>query len=230
MTFDQPYGHTPLEKAFGGDVYGVGYDAARAGRRPVRLGVVGAGGVAQSKYFPAVARLRMIWEPIQIAAFAEVRRDHAEKIQAIYGGTAYPNIESMLRNESLDGVLVLSPDALHAEHAHACIARGLAVLVEKPITRSLADAVALCRAADAAGVPLLTVANKRFSPPYQRAKRLLVAHFAQVIRGVEAPLVTGWDGCRAFEVLRAVQMAIRFGAWIDLPLDAEAADMAAERQ
>jgi predicted dehydrogenase len=311
----------------------------------------------------------MIWEPIQIAAFADPRRDHAEKIQAVYGGVAYPDIESMLRNEQLDGVLVLSPDALHAEHAHACIARGLPVLVEKPITRNLAEAVALCQAADAAGVPLLTVANKRFSPPYARAKAIiaqrrigapalmvgkfnlgyadvdlfeagtihlfdlarffmgdvaavsaagvnafgsaypvdnaaitlrfasgavgslttsasalsfkpwerveiygnhawiavedqhtvtlyegesvgaqtwqpvipntllfdeefggymgLVAHFAQVIRGIERPLVTGWDGCRAFEVLRAVQMALNTGEWVTLPLDPVSADMAA---
>jgi predicted dehydrogenase len=55
----------------------------------------------------------------------------------------------------------------------------------------------------------------------------LVAHFAQVIRGIERPLVTGWDGCRAFEVLRAVQMALNTGEWVTLPLDPVSADMAA---
>ena len=74
--FNDTYGHTSYHKAFDqSDVYGIGYDADRASRKPLRLGLIGAGGVAQSKYFPAVARLRMIWEPIEIAAFAEPRED-----------------------------------------------------------------------------------------------------------------------------------------------------------
>ncbi len=173
MKFDDTYGHTPVDKAFHGDVYGVGYDAERAARPPIRLGVIGAGGVAQSKYFPAVARLRMIWEPIEIAAFAEPREDHGRKVAAIYGGRWYADYQAMLAREALDGVLVLSPDTLHREHTLACLEAGRPVLVEKPIARSLADAEAMCRAADARGLVLMTVANKRFSPPYRRAKALI---------------------------------------------------------
>src|SRR5262249_16670642 len=118
LTFDDTYGHTPVDKAFEkGDVYGVGYDEARAVRRPIRLGVIGAAGGAQSKFFPAVARLRMLWEPVEIAAFAEPREDHARKIQSIYGGRRYADYQTMLAREAnaLDGVLVLSPNDLHAE-------------------------------------------------------------------------------------------------------------------
>ena len=174
MKFTDTYGHTPVEKAFElGDVYGVGYDAARAERKPVRLGVIGAGGVAQSKYFPAVARLRTIWEPISITAFAEPREDHGRKVEAIYGGRWYKDHADMLAAEALDGVLVLSPDALHTEHTLAALNAGCDVLVEKPITRSLVDATHLCEAADAAGRVLMTVANKRFSPPYRRAHQAI---------------------------------------------------------
>src|SRR5260221_8435926 len=120
--FDHTYGHTPFHKAFEqGDVYGIGYDEQRAARANVRLGIIGAGGVAQSKYFPSVARLRMTWEPIEIAAFAEPREEHAAKVQAIYGGNAYADYHDMLANEELDGVLILGPDNLHAEHAIACL-------------------------------------------------------------------------------------------------------------
>ncbi len=174
IRFDDTYGHTPYQKAFvDGDVYGVGYDAERAARKPLTMGMIGAGGVAQSKYLPAVTRLRTIWEPIQIAAFAEPRADHRDKVAAIYGGRGYADYRVMLAEEALDGVLVLSPDALHREHVLACAEAGLPALVEKPIARSLADAVAMCRAADAAGTLLMTVANKRCSPPYKRARRLI---------------------------------------------------------
>src|SRR5438552_6919892 len=119
---DDTYGHTPIRKAFDlGDVYGIGHDEERAARRKIRLGIIGAGGVAQSKYFPAVARLRMIWEPIEIAAFAEPRQDHARKIQGIYGGNIYADYRKMLAQEELDGVIVLGPDDLHAEHTLASL-------------------------------------------------------------------------------------------------------------
>lgn len=171
--FDYPYGHTPYDKAFGGDVYGVGYDEARAARAPIRLGMIGGGGVAQSKYLPTIARLRMIWEPVAVTAFAEPRADHAAKIRAVYGGAHYSDYRHMLRDEALDAVLVLSPDHLHAEHTLACLEHGLPVLVEKPIARSLVEAVGMVEAAQKADRVLMTVANKRFSPPYRRAKWLV---------------------------------------------------------
>lgn len=172
--FDDSYGHTPYHKAFEqGDVYGVAYDEARAARKPIRLGMIGVGGVAQSKYFPAVARLRMIWEPVEIAAFAEPRTEHAQKVQSIYGGAVYADVQQMLADEALDGVIVASPDHLHQEHTLAALEAGLPALVEKPIARSLVDARRMCEAADARGLALMAVANKRYSPPYRRAKQVI---------------------------------------------------------
>jgi predicted dehydrogenase len=173
--FEHTYGHTPIKKAFEQlDVYGIAPDEERTARRKIRLGIIGAGGVAQSKYFPAVARLRMIWEPIEITAFAEPRAEHGRKIQSIYGGAWYADYRAMLVNEPLDGVLVLGPDDLHMEHTLAALESGRPVLVEKPIARSLADADAMCEASEARRTVLMTVANKRCSPPYLRAKQFIV--------------------------------------------------------
>ncbi len=171
---DDTYGHTPARQALLlGDVYGIGYDEQRAQRPPLRLGVIGAGGVAQSKYFPAVARLRAIWEPIEIVAFAEPRREQARKVQAIYGGRSYTDYREMLKQEELDGVLVLGPDELHPEHTLAALQSNCHVLVEKPIARSLADAHRMCTLADHLGLILMTVATMRCMPPYRRARGLI---------------------------------------------------------
>ena len=171
---EDTYGHTPVHKAFEqGDVYGIGYDEARTTRSHIRLGVIGAGGVAQSKYFPAIARLRMIWEPIEIAAFSEPREDQAQKVQAVYGGKWFTDYRAMLAEVELDGVLVLGPDELHLEHTLACLEAGKHVLVEKPITRSLVDARQMCQTAQERRLTLMAVANKRYSPPYRRAKQAI---------------------------------------------------------
>jgi predicted dehydrogenase len=68
---------------------------------------------------------------------------------------------------------VASSDAVHAEHVEACLTSGRHVLVEKPITRSLAGAERICRLADERGLVLMTVSNKRYSPPYRRAKKFV---------------------------------------------------------
>lgn len=170
----EPYGHTSYVKAFEQrDVYGIAYDAERAARKNIRLGVVGVGGVAQSKYFPAIARLRIIWEPVEVVAFAEPRIEVREHVRAIYGGHAYADCGQMFANEELDAVLVTSPDDLHCEHTLAALERGLPVLVEKPVARSLADAQSMCRTADAENILLMTVAMMRFAPPYRRAHHFI---------------------------------------------------------
>jgi predicted dehydrogenase len=53
----------------------------------------------------------------------------------------------------------------------------------------------------------------------------LIENFLQAIRGAEAPLVTGWDGLRAYELLMACELSLaRGGETVCLPLEPEAAD------
>lgn len=169
---DDTYAHSSIKKMFDlADVYGVGFDEERASRRRVRLGIIGAGGVALSKHIPAIMRLKAIWEPVELAAIVRRNEMVGRRIADMYGCRWYKDYADMLDREELHGVLVLGPDELHAEHSIACIEKGIPVLVEKPITRSLADSIRLCELAEERGVPLMTVSNKRYSPPYRRAHK-----------------------------------------------------------
>ena len=173
---EDTYGHTSVKKAFEqADVYGVAFDGERASRTPVRLALCGVGGVAQSKYLPAVARLRTIWEPVEVAAVAMRTEQKAHNVEAIWGCKWYADWRAMIAEEDLDGVILTGPDDLHAEMGIACLEAGLPVLVEKPITRSLVDSDRLCRKADEVGLTLMTVSNKRYSPPYRRARQFIDA-------------------------------------------------------
>jgi len=168
---EDTYAHSPITKIFDNkDVYGVGYDEQRASRKNIRLGIIGAGGVAVSKHIPAIKRLRAIWEPVELVAISRRNERAGKQIQAMYGCRWYKDYEDMLKKESLDGVLVLGPDELHFEHGIACIEAGIPVLVEKPLTRCLEESRRMCERADSKNVPIMTVSNKRFSPPYRRAK------------------------------------------------------------
>ena len=56
----------------------------------------------------------------------------------------------------------------------------------------------------------------------------LIENFLQVIRGQDKPLVTGWDGHRAYELDVATLLSLHRCAAVSLPLDPAAAD--AERR
>ena len=58
---------------------------------------------------------------------------------------AYTDYREMLENETLDGVIVAVPNAEHVPVALACIERGIAVLVEKPVADLVEAAHVMCR-------------------------------------------------------------------------------------
>ena len=168
------YGHTPLEKMFAGaDVYGVGFDHHRADRRPLRLAMIGAGGVAQSKWLPALARLRTLWDPVELVGVADPQEDQGRKVERVHGCPWYPDHRQLLGQEKPDVVVIASPDRVHARHAEDALEAGAAALVEKPFCTSLVDAERLCRLSGEKGVPLMPVANLRFSPPFRRARQFV---------------------------------------------------------
>jgi predicted dehydrogenase len=168
------YGHTPVDKMFAGaDVYGVGFDHHRADRRPLRLAVIGAGGVAQSKWLPALARLRTLWDPVELVGVADPNEDQGRKVGRVHGCRWYRDHRQLLSEEKPDVVVIASPDRSHAEHAQDAMEAGSAALVEKPFCTSLAEAGRLCDVSAATGARLMPVANLRFSPPFRRAHQFL---------------------------------------------------------
>ena len=168
------YGHTTYKKMFyQGDVYGVGYDEERAAKKPVRLGMIGFGGVSLSKHIPAIARLKAIWEPVTLTAVCCRDARSGKRATDIYGVKWYGDAQEMLDSEPLDGVIICSPDSLHCEHTLLALEHGVHVLVEKPLATSLREAQRMVKTAEAAREILMTVSNKRYSPPYFRAKQML---------------------------------------------------------
>lgn len=168
------FGHTAFEAAFaGGDVYGVKADPARTAKRPLRLAMAGAGGVAQAKWLPAIRRLQTIGEPLDIVGVADPDSATGEKVARLAGCRAYADLDSLLGAERPDLALILAADAAHVPLATQAIERGVAALVEKPLAREAGAARALVEFARRRGVLLGAVANKRFSPPYAMAKALV---------------------------------------------------------
>jgi predicted dehydrogenase len=72
-----------------------------------------------------------------------------------------------------DAVLVVTPPADHVVTCREALEAGRAVLVEKPFTLSLADAVALVHLADAQRRPLLVAQNYRYMRAFRTLRRVI---------------------------------------------------------
>ena len=70
-------------------------------------------------------------------------------LQIAPGAAAAPSLEAML-DHGLDGLVIATPSALHAEQSIAALERGVAVFCQKPLGRNAAEARAVIDAARAA--------------------------------------------------------------------------------
>ncbi len=101
------------------------------------------------------------------------RDARAATLAAQYGVPLFHDYTEALDLAAPDGAIIAAPTQLHEEIALACIRRGIAPLVEKPITASLDEGRRLVDEACAAGVPLLVGHHRRYHPRIRRLRELV---------------------------------------------------------
>lgn len=102
--------------------------------------------------------------------------DPAAEAFAVELGVAWAaDLEILLDRVKPAAVILATPNALHAAGARTCIARGLPVLIEKPVAGTLADARAIADAAEAAKVPTLVGHHRRHNPILHAARAAIRA-------------------------------------------------------
>lgn len=79
----------------------------------------------------------------------------------------------VLRDESIDGVIIATPNNLHAEMAIAAAQAGKHIFTEKPMALSVADCDAMIAAAKAAGVKLMVGQVLRYIGQFAKTKQIV---------------------------------------------------------
>ena len=130
-----------------------------------RIGVIGTG---------AIARIHLdAWQriPVDLVGYFDIDRTAAEKAAAIYGGSVYDRLEDLLAD--VDMVDICTPGTAHKGPVLAAAAAGKAIICEKPLARTLADAQEMVDGCESAGVPLYVAHVVRFFPEFALAKEQL---------------------------------------------------------
>lgn len=132
------------------------------------LGVSGFGSIGRRHARVAVANG---W---RVVAFDPVPPGPAEAAARSAGVSLVPAFDALL-DAGVQAVVVATPDGAHADQAVACCARGVPVLVEKPLAASVQAARAVAEAASRTGTPVLCGYVLRHSAVLRAARDLLQA-------------------------------------------------------
>lgn len=132
----------------------------------VRVGVIGAGKMGQ-RHCRIYSNLRRA----HLVGICDAQPAVGCQVAQQYDVPYYEHIEALLPH--VDAVSLVTPTPFHFELAMRCLAHGIHVLIEKPITETLEQAEILVNTAEASGLVVQVGHIERFNPTFIELKNVL---------------------------------------------------------
>jgi UDP-N-acetylglucosamine 3-dehydrogenase len=131
----------------------------------LRAAVIGAGNMGRNH-----VRILGAMSGVELVAVVDPDLDRGRAAAAATGARVLASLDDL---PEIDLAVVASPTPYHAPAAEELIARGVSVLIEKPIASSVAEAERLVAAALAAGVTLAVGHVERFNPVFETLRHIV---------------------------------------------------------
>lgn len=136
--------------------------------KPVRFGLVGAGGIAQT-----YAQVFQAIDDAKLVAVADVRAEAARAMAESAKCSWHDSYEPLAEKGAVDAVLICTPPSTHAPICEYFLSRRIPVLCEKPLSTDSATARSLVQLAEKNST-LFTMASKfRYTEDVVRAKSIV---------------------------------------------------------
>ena len=136
----------------------------------LRVGVVGAGMIAQVEHIPNLIDLR---DRFELVGVADASQHVREAVARRHGIPAYGSFDELLAGARPEAAVIAVPDALHAASVLEALDAGLHVFCEKPLCYTGRDYEAIAAARDAHDRVVQVGYMKRHDPNYEAALDLL---------------------------------------------------------
>lgn len=157
----------------------------------VRVGLLGGGMIAQTVHLPTLRRLQ---DRFELVALAEPSRTVRDVLSARHGGLpAHADWRELIERESLDAVIVGTPNGTHLDIVLGALESGLHVLVEKPLCLDPQDVERICAQRERAGRVVQVGYHKRYDAGYESLLAALPAS-AEDLRFVDIVAYDPWMG------------------------------------
>jgi predicted dehydrogenase len=142
-------------------------------RRKFRIAIVGAG----HRAWAHIQVLKALPD-FEIVALADPTPQNLDHSASLVGGkpALYADYHKLFAEQKdLDGVIVITPNFLHAEVTVAALSHGFHVLCEKPMATTVEDANRMIAAAERSRKVLQIGQQNRFNPLYVKMNQLVRA-------------------------------------------------------
>lgn len=167
----------------------------------LRIGVLGAGPIAQAAHFESCTKARNA----DLAAICDVAEDLRERMAVTHGvGKTYGDYDQMLADPEIDAVIIATSDAFHVPAALRALAAGKHVLCEKPLGVTVEEVEALGEVVRASGLVFQVGHMKRFDAGIEAAKAFIDTEMGELVA------LKAWycDSTHRYVVTDAVQPLI----------------------
>lgn len=136
----------------------------------VKIGVVGAGAIAQLAHLPVLSKMR----GASIAAICDNDRPKARALADRFGiDDVVTDIEDLLELEELDAVIIATPNHLHEPHILSALASKRHVLCERPLSLTARGVERIISAAARADRSVTVGNNHRYRSDVQALSRFI---------------------------------------------------------
>lgn len=136
----------------------------------VRLGLVGAGAIAQLAHLPALAKMR----GAELVAVCDSDRPKARALADRFGvPDTFTDIEDLLELDTLDAVVITTPNHLHEPHVLSALASKVHVLCERPLSLTSRGIERILTAATRAERVVAVANNHRYRTDVQALSRFI---------------------------------------------------------
>jgi predicted dehydrogenase len=145
-----------------------------------RIALAGLGVIGRKHALAMVAS-----STVELTAVVDANPETAE-LAAKHGAAFHTSLEALFAGTEVDGVLLATPNAMHASQGIACVERGLHVLVEKPFATDVEEARALVEAGKKNNIPILAGQYRRFNTQVETARDIVRSGAIGDLIGVSA--------------------------------------------
>ncbi|MEF3302594.1 Gfo/Idh/MocA family protein [Paenibacillus sp. GYB003] len=161
----------------------------------IRIGMIGTGNMAHTH----AQRLRQVGDAA-VVALADPSEASREKLRQRFGladVAEYGDYTEMLRNETVDAVIICSPHTLHFSQARDALSAGKHVLLEKPMTCTSSEAEQLIAHAKRAGKLLQVSYQRHCVPQFMYIRSAIAGGAIGRLTSVNATLYQDWKDAQA---------------------------------
>ena len=138
--------------------------------KQVKLGIIGTSWWTDAMYMPALSKHPNADVRAVVGRNLSHTHEFAEQWKV---PNAYASLEDLLSNETVDAIIIATPNKQHYTLAMTAIERGLHILCEKPLAMNYTQASHMADAAERAGVKTMVPFTYCFMPTARYLKELI---------------------------------------------------------